>query len=280
MFRGYRGVLAGLAGLTALIFGIVLGFSLQPEQPKFSGNVGYKPVVSTYKPGGPDCEPKKIYSLSPKERTEQAVACQQAAEQHRLDSNDLIQQRRSADAADAMTIFAYQQTRIAAWGLSLGFITMFAAIFAAFYAREAARHTETSANSFADAERAILHAIGGSVTKPMEDKKTGVTIELINRGRSQARVTEFGVKSYNKSYPRWTIIAPEKKTLVSGFEGPPKDQRLELECWIKYKSLGPKIHKSYFTVTVYWLEDNFSGLHLLPRWVVKVSNPEGHPADT
>ena len=280
MLRGYRGVLAGLAGLTALIFGIVLGFSLQPEQPKLSGNAGYKPIVSTYNPGGPDCEPKKIDSLPPEKRTEQAATCQQYAEQHRLDSNDLIQQRRSADAADAMTIFSFQQTKIAAWGLSLGFITMFAAIFAAFYAREAARHTETSANSFADAERAILHAVGGSVTKPFENGKTGVIIELINRGRSQGRVTEFGVAIYDKQSPRWTIVAPEKKAMVSGFDGPSKKQKLELECWIKYKSLGPKIHESYFTVTVYWLEDNSSGLHLLPRWVVTVSNPEGHPNDT
>jgi hypothetical protein len=279
MFRSYWGVLAAFAGLVTLLFGVVLGLTLQPEQPKLSGNVGYKPVVSTYSPGGSDCEPKNINSLPKKKRTEQTISCQRDAEQHRLDSNDLVQQRRSADAADAMTIFSYQQTRIAAWGLSLGFITMFAAIFAAFYAREAARHTETSANAFADAERAILHAIGGRVTSPFEDGKAAVLIDIINRGRSQARVTEFGVIKFGKKHPRWTIIAPEKSAIISGFEAPSRDEKLELECWIKYKPLGPEIHKSYFTVSVYWFEDK-SPFCLIPDWVVKVSNPEGHPKDT
>lgn len=198
-------------------------------------------------------------------------------------SSDLCAQWKAADAAqgatDAAWVFGYV-------GGGIGFLTLMAAVAAAYYAKRAAEHAEAGANSFFEAERAIIHAIGGSVGEINTDGRPCIVIEFINRGRSAARIIEFGSKGREDGVPenssvRWTTIAPDTSAMVAGFVPPDKSITLVTHCWIKYRTLGPKIHTSYFTVTVQWFGGHDStGLAIMPRWKIDVSNPNGHPDDT
>lgn len=200
-------------------------------------------------------------------------------------NSDLCAQWKAADAAANAANAAWEQIRIGWIGIALGSITMFAAIAAAFYAREAAKHTETNATSFVEAERAILHAVGGDVGKSSVDQTPCVAINFINRGRTPARIIEIGSKGRDgtpkeTSARRWTTIAPDQNAMVAAFAPPDFDEKLNIDCWIRYKTLGPKTHVSYFTVSIYWLEDDSPDFTIMPHWVVSVSNPNGHPDDT
>ena len=152
--------LAAVAAVGVLTTAAIVGAALQPEEPELSGNAGYEEPHSTYRPGGSNCEPAAVEQLKGPARVRRIDACQDAAEQHRLNANDLIQQRRAADAAETSAVFAYEQTHIGAWSLALGFVTMFAAIAAAMYARDAAKETKRGADisekSFSSLERPYL----------------------------------------------------------------------------------------------------------------------------
>jgi hypothetical protein len=128
-----------VAIIGVLIVALIAAWGLYPEQQHLTGNVGYQEQNRGYHAGGYDCLPATSKGLSDIDRKRRALGCEEAEEQHRLQTDDLIQQRRAADAADASAVFAFQQTRIQAWGVSLGIITMAAAIAAAWYARNAAR---------------------------------------------------------------------------------------------------------------------------------------------
>ena len=154
MPRGYW--LFVVTALGCLTLSAFLAWSLYPQQPYLSGNSSYEEQQPGYSTGGRDCQPTIIAALPDRERFRRAQTCNEAKEQHRLQANDLIQQRRAADAADESAVYAYQQTRIAAWGTALGFVTMVAAIAAAFYARMAAMHSAEAHNAFIAAERPII----------------------------------------------------------------------------------------------------------------------------
>lgn len=156
MLRGYRNEFFAVAGCIAL--GVILAILLQPKPVRLTGNSGYQEQAAQYHAGGYDCEPSVIAALRKGERPRRAIACQEAEEQHRLTANDLIQQRRAADAAEASSVFAFQQTKIAAYGMALGLITMIAAIAAAFYAREAAKAAREGLEHAAHTSQAELRA--------------------------------------------------------------------------------------------------------------------------
>lgn len=140
MPTSYRDIIAPAFGVG--IAGAVLAWALYPEEPKLTGNIARQEQQPGYRAGGPDCLPSEIANLRGRKRARRTVTCQEAEEQYRLAANDLVQQRRAADAADASAVLTYQQTRIAAWGVFLGFVTMAAAIAAAWFARRAAVATE------------------------------------------------------------------------------------------------------------------------------------------
>lgn len=67
-------------------------------------------------------------------------------EEQRLRINDLIQQTRSANAAEATVSLTFDQSRITLVGSIFGFITMIVAIAAALYARQAATEAKRSSD--------------------------------------------------------------------------------------------------------------------------------------
>lgn len=164
----------------------------------------------------------------------------------------------------------------------IAFLTLLAAMAAALYARRAVAESRSNLQSYIDAERAILHAVGGDVGKIDSDGRPSVAIRIKNRGRSIGRVIEMGVNgSQVGEERRWTVIPPDGEVVVAAFAPPEKGQPLQIDCWIKYRSIGPDIHVSHFSVNVKWYEGGSNGfIAIAPHWIVKVTNQNGHPSDT
>jgi hypothetical protein len=139
MLRGYRGYVAATIG-TLAFFGVVAGVALKPielqkyDLPKAPG--------AEYRPGGSKCEPARLQRLPSRDRTDEAIRCQDATEEYRLKRDDLVQQSRSADAAEAVAILTYRQTILLLVSAVMGLITLGAAIYAAWYAKRAAEAAE------------------------------------------------------------------------------------------------------------------------------------------
>ncbi|MGD9811190.1 MAG: hypothetical protein AB7U35_07625 [Sphingobium sp.] len=198
--------------------------------------------------------------------------------------SDLCAQWKAADAAKSAADAAWW---IGGFGLLIGAFTLGAAVAAAIYARSAAIHTKTSADSFIEAERAILHAADGSVGLSNVDGREIVCIDFVNRGRSNGRIIEIGsesnIETENFSISeRWTTVPPGgEKAHVPAFDPPKRHEILSVNCWVKYRTTGPDIHTSYFTVKVYWVSgDRYSPVMTIPHWAVETTNPNGHPNDT
>lgn len=146
MPRGY--LLFFVAVLGAIILALGLGRSLEPNEPHFSGDQGYQGQAASYRAGGTKCEPAKIRSVAAPLRQAQTDSCAQSAEQHRQTENALIESRRSAIATEASAYFDFVQARIAAYGASIGFMTLCAAVAAAIFAERAAFHTKSGTSAY------------------------------------------------------------------------------------------------------------------------------------
>lgn len=132
---------------TAIAFGIALvalvamvsaWHLLEAGQPEFARDPQEQHIDPDYCPGGRECQPSIVNRLPWGERFDRTVACRESAEQHRLQANDLIQQRRAANAAATAVYFAQYQTILGIFGAGFGFLTLCAAIAAAHYAKRAA----------------------------------------------------------------------------------------------------------------------------------------------
>lgn len=282
MPSGNRRFVAAIAGLAIAVgTASLLAWSLYPEQPKLSGLAAKQEQRVDYRAGGTDCQPSEIGLLAGRERARRSIACQEAEEQHRLQTNDLIQQRRSADAADAMTVLSYQQTGIAAWGMALGFITMAAAIAAAFYARSAAVHSDKSHKAFINAERAILRVVEASEGNLSGDGHDGIqgviAVKFRNIGRTSARIVTFGSK-VTGSATRWADVPAGGEVVVAG-PALPDAHNIVLDgwFWIEYTLVGGSAGTTNFRLSGRWHgpDGPFRG-----GWFFDVTNLNGHPDDT
>lgn len=132
-------------------------FVLQPGEPDLPRYQGFEEQEPGYQPGGSDCDPSRLAGLviPSRKAAEERERCAESREDYRLQANDLIQQTRSADAAQAVVALTYEQSRIAVVSLIVGFFTLSAAILAAYYARHAATQTKRGASA---AKRAVAVA--------------------------------------------------------------------------------------------------------------------------
>lgn len=126
-------------GCVALL-AIVIGWITWPRIPSLRSYGAEQPRAGDYRPGGDQCDPKTLASITDKRvASDKRIDCQKQAEEYRLNTNDLIQQTRAADAAKAQADIA-SQGLWTAWLQSLGgFLTLCAAVAAAIYARDAAK---------------------------------------------------------------------------------------------------------------------------------------------
>lgn len=126
-----------IAAFICLVLGSGVWLAFSPERPNLpTYQYGQGPEAS-YQAGGSGCKPEALARLRGEKAATEANRCAEASEEHRLKSDDLVQQTRSATATEVSAGFAYEVTRLTLVGLIIGLFTTVAAGFAAYYARRA-----------------------------------------------------------------------------------------------------------------------------------------------
>ncbi|MEA3018035.1 MAG: hypothetical protein QOI38_2757 [Sphingomonadales bacterium] len=136
MLRGYRRFILAVVGI--LIAATAIWTYLKPAYPIIPTSEYQKAEDTEYSPGNPRCYPSRLDSLSDREAADERYRCEQVAEQHRLKSDDLVQQTRSAEAAVALVGLTYNQSLMLLAGTIFGLLTLVAAFAAVLYAKRAA----------------------------------------------------------------------------------------------------------------------------------------------
>lgn len=120
----------------------------KPAQPAVQSYQYEGAQNGNYKPGGSRCEPNILATIrDSRKAARERDACSKEAEEYRLQSNDLVQQTRAADAAQAQADLGYQGTWLTFLQTIGGFLTLIAAIAAAAYARDAANEGRKTADA-------------------------------------------------------------------------------------------------------------------------------------
>lgn len=131
----------------AVVGSPLLWFALQPGKPNLPVYEYAERGSPNYQAGGSRCQPSVLATtMDRREAASQGERCAKEAEDHRLQSNDLVQQARAADAAQAQALLAYKMTLMGVFGTIAGFLTLLAAGSAAYYARGAAREAKRNAD--------------------------------------------------------------------------------------------------------------------------------------
>lgn len=186
MSRGnWRFILAALGFLAAAA---ALWFALRPERPVQRGQY-VEASYREYRPGGPACDPQRLNRLKSGEATNERQRCEEAAEEHRLKSDDLVQQTRSADAADALVSLTYSQSRMMLAGAIIGLLTLIAAGYAAWFAKRAAEAAEKGLGHAEGVSEAQLRAYlypGIFKIEHLLGSSWRATVPLINGGNTPA----------------------------------------------------------------------------------------------
>jgi hypothetical protein len=214
--RGYRGVALAIGVGGATIFGIAIGWywldTKQQELPEYTRD---KEVEAGYYPGGQSCNPLAIGPFPDREQLGYTEACQEAREEYRLKANDLVQQTRAADAAQASAKFVYPQALFSLLGMGFGFLTLSAAAAAAIYARRAASETkranDIATNTAAIDARPWLSIRNAEITvlgfhQDDEGESFGVMHTIVcfdvhNSGKTPAVRCTHSCKGWNPSPP-------------------------------------------------------------------------------
>lgn len=136
MFRSYWGlILTAILGLIGSAF-IWLGFA--PPAPVLPAYQYEQPRSGEETQPGP-CQPKTLSAIANHGKAaSERERCAKDAEDHRLQTNDLIQQTRAANAAELQAWIGYQGELIGVFQTIGGFLTLLAAAAAALYAKRAA----------------------------------------------------------------------------------------------------------------------------------------------
>lgn len=138
MLRRHWGILLALG--VAVVGTPLLYIALEPGQPNLPAYEHAERGNEDYQAGGSRCQPSVLTAMrDSRDAASQRERCAKEAEDHRLQSNDLVQQARAADAAQAQARLAYDVAWMVVYGTIAGFLTLLAAGAAAFYARDAAR---------------------------------------------------------------------------------------------------------------------------------------------
>jgi len=111
---------------------------LRPDFPSMPTSEFKKVEETKYSPGNPACFPSRLDRLPDGEAADERYRCEVAADEHRLQNDDLVQQTRASNAAEAAVGLTYRQMLIELAGAIAGLITLLAAAYAAWYARKAA----------------------------------------------------------------------------------------------------------------------------------------------
>jgi hypothetical protein len=229
------GLVVGVLALAGVI-STLLWIGLQPGQPNLPAYQYGERASAQYQAGGAGCDPRALSTIrDDRKAARQRKRCAEATEEHRLKSEDLVQQTRAADAAQAQAVTAYDIARMTLWGTVGGFLTLIAAGLAAFYAREAALAARDALGYERDRSAAELRPwvkIDLVVTKfeATEAKfDIGYQIVFTNVGQTVAQCFEFktaamffqlSVDPIEMAYAQWEPpeVANDRYALMPGEE--------------------------------------------------------------
>lgn len=176
-----------------------------------------------YQAGGSNCRPHVLARLTGDKAASEANRCKEADEEHRLKINDLIQQTRAADAAQAAAMVGFDATKIALAGLIGGMLTLVAAGFAAYYAR---RTYLQARDSFEMSVRPYVYIEDIEVKEVVEREIYRVEFKIRNCGDTPAigvkllMSSEFLDSNVHDSAPNF-----EKDSEVMLESIPPREKR-------------------------------------------------------
>lgn len=188
MLRGDRGFFLAVVGFLALA--AVAWAVMRPAYPVLPTSEYQKAQETEYSPGNPRCYPSRLNALPEREAADERYRCEQGAEEHRLKSDDLVQQTRAADAAVAIVHLTYGQSLMGLAGTIAGLMTLIAAAFAAWYARHAAQVGSEGNRIAADTAHKQLRAYLGR-----GDAKTIISRE----GGTMRAHFEFGLRNFGQT---------------------------------------------------------------------------------
>ena len=227
MPRGNWRIIVAVVGFVIGVFfvGTTLAWVLWPGAPDLPDYGWHDTATSDYQPGGSRCSPANINRLGThSESSGERQACEDAAEQHRLQANDLIQQTRAADAASQGVWVAYWQSKATVFGLIVGFFTLAAAAAAAYFAKLAADETKRSANSAIDALshaketaerelRAYLFPEDAKIvlSEGNQSSLCSVSLSMRNSGQTPARLIFYRISARFRS-PKTVVLIPGDNT--------------------------------------------------------------------
>ncbi len=268
MLRGNRLLFTAL-GLVAVITCLVgwWTFPISPTTQQFRYD---SPRDQNYRPGGSQCEPSALAKIAGANiRLRKAEYCQKEAEEYRQSSDDLIQQTRAANAAQAQADIASQQLWTG-WLQTLGgFLTLAAAIGAAIYARDAAKEGRRSANeaelsrkTFIGSERATLRPANGIDVTPAPNQPTrrGLWLNFTNHGRGNAiirrivwRTSDIGdwPDEFSEEEAVSHVIEAGKSTEIDPiYVFPTSPERFFTLGYIEYETLSGLSYRTHFCYLV------------------------------
>jgi hypothetical protein len=137
----------------------ILWVNLRPAPPSVPAYQHLLARNSTYYPGGVACRPTQSTARAGGRKSRiDSDFCKEASEQYRLQTGNLLQQTRIADASWASADLSYRQTAIALTSAIVGLFTLLAAVIAALYAKRAAEAAEQSIKHGLDTSRSELRA--------------------------------------------------------------------------------------------------------------------------
>jgi len=187
MLRGERGFFWFV--VICLVFAMVAWTALRPAYPSLPTNEYLKAEETGYSPSSPRCLPSRLKNLSDTEAADERYRCEVQSQTQSIESADLVQQARSADAANASVQLTYRQLLVEIAAGICGLLTLLAAAYAAWYARRAAEANHVANNIARDGNRAWLSLEAGESgvlwIRPNELEFT-TPIELTNFGNSPA----------------------------------------------------------------------------------------------
>jgi hypothetical protein len=188
---------------------LILYAFLAPSPPYLSRGQMQQASHAEYRPGGSRCDPARLNRLKGREATVERDRCQEAAEEHRLKAEDLVQQTRSAEASESVADLTFEQSQMMAAGTAIGFLTLVAAVYAVLYARRAAEEARRSSNAAEGQLRQAARVTAAELrpylfidriemaTKEGDSHwRYGVTIFLKNYGKIPARMVRVRSHCY------------------------------------------------------------------------------------
>lgn len=291
MPRGNRSILTAIAVVAAFAVGIA--WVTFPQFPTLDELDYGEPRNRDYSPGGRECEPANLAAIRDiKVRLDRAEDCQAKTEEYRQSSDDLVQQTRAANAAEAQAKVASQGLWTAWFQTIGGFITLAAAVAAAAYARDAARQGKRAADeanssrqSFIERERAHLSVTNAQVSTA-QPGRVEIILRLSNNGTGLAEIDAVafdwcGGPTWPNTEPPLAEglqikIAGDTNGHLTVGESEPVSLPVVLVGWVRYRTLTIADCRAYFTFAVERADTSHGG----PDYHATKIEISGMPHDT